>query len=225
MHFTKIQKLPKLMNAKQRKTWTIDPSKCLTQTQVNKVFEIVGKQFHLKRSRLMEYVVVIFLFLTGTRKSELINLRWKHIMLDEKDPCVFIERGKSKHSRRMIPLNPFLVKTILAYINALSEYGELDSPHPESFFLKTPSGKKYSRYGLYCVFKRVMDKANISHKNPHIARHTFAVELYKRSGNDLRLVQHTLGHSSVRVTEIYTHVSLQRTKIACNQLYQEVLEL
>ena len=143
-------------------------------------------------------------------------------MIDEQDPCVFIEHGKSKHSRRMIPLNSYLVSAIFEYIKGLSAYGS--TPHSEDFFLKTPSGKKYSRYGLYCIFKRVMDDAGIPHKNPHIARHTFAVDLYKRSGNDLRLVQNTLGHSSVRVTEIYTHVSLHKTKIACDQLYKEVLE-
>jgi len=44
------------------------------------------------------------------------------------------------------------------------------------------------------------------HFTPHSLRHTFATQLLAK-GVDIRVVQILLGHSSLRSTEIYTHLS------------------
>lgn len=49
------------------------------------------------------------------------------------------------------------------------------------------------------------------HITPHMFRHTFATSLLE-ADVDIRYIQEMLGHSSITVTEIYTHVTLSKQK-------------
>ena len=49
------------------------------------------------------------------------------------------------------------------------------------------------------------------HTTPHMFRHTFATSLLE-ADVDIRYIQEMLGHSSINVTEIYTHVALAKQK-------------
>lgn len=53
--------------------------------------------------------------------------------------------------------------------------------------------------------------------SPHKLRHTYATYLI-RGGAELRAVQSILGHQSVGVTEIYTHVNVEDQRRAAGKL-------
>ncbi len=64
-----------------------------------------------------------------------------------------------------------------------------------------------TRFGIGTVFKTIAKIAGIdSHHSIHSCRHTYATNLYKVSGYNLRMVQKQLGHSSITTTSVYSDV-------------------
>jgi site-specific recombinase XerD len=209
-------------NITEKKQWTIDPTTCMTKDEVRDMFRAAEIRKKQGKSGIKDYMFIIVGFNTGLRVSEIAALKNKDVVLSRSPyPHIFVEQGKTAHSRRRIPLNSKTVEAITAYRQNKIEWGEgWDSEKP---FLQSALACFYSRWGLYIAFQRVIalakDIENPERFHPHSMRHTFATHLYIASGYNLRLVQQMLGHSSIHVTEIYTNVFNQDIASAIEELY------
>ena len=83
------------------------------------------------------------------------------------------------------------------------------------------SVKELSEQSVRLLLKKVVEANDISISiTPHMFRHSFATMLLDKNV-DIRYIQQILGHSSINVTQIYTHVSQSKQKeilSSCNPI-------
>ena len=129
------------------------------------------------------------------RKNELLLLKWSNI--DFESNIITVEATNTKNRmKKRIPINSSLRKLLLEQKlkTGLSPY----------IFLN-PEGKAYfGTFSLTTCFENACSRAGIKGLRFHDLRHTAATRLVE-SGVPLHAVSNLLGHSSVRVTERYSH--------------------
>lgn len=150
--------------------------------------------------------IIMMLYVTGLRVSELINLTFNDINLNEG----YIRCIGKGDKERIINVGNLLSLTLYSYIN---ETRDLILNGLESNYLFVNSeGKKLTRQTIYNVINETAKKANIKlNVTPHTLRHCFATHMIE-NGADIRSVQELLGHSSITTTQVYLNISNQTLK-------------
>lgn len=163
-----------------------------------------AKTLYQKKNTLKDAAVVEMLFATGMRISELCSLKTNDVNLDDGTILIY---GKGNKERRIQIGNESVV-------HILTEYNDLFSVKRQScsnFFINQ-SGKALSDQSVRRMINKYTSLASIEqHITPHMFRHTFATSLLE-ADVDIRYIQEMLGHSSINVTEIYTHVSVAKQR-------------
>lgn len=158
-------------------------------------------------------VILELLYATGMRISELSNLNFENLNLEENEIKVF-----GKGSKERIVLVSQRAKSYLESYIKTARYLIFKSadnkPQDPVFINKT--GYRLQPQSVRIAINEVMDRIELpKHVTPHVFRHSFATKLLE-NGADLRVVQELLGHSSISNTQIYTHVSAERLKQSYN---------
>lgn len=139
---------------------------------------------------------------TGMRKGELCGLRWDMVNLDSKTVTVCRTRTdvetkeKTKSGKmRVIPMGDSLVEK-------LKKVKKITS-HEYCFSGKDGSPVAYE--SINDIFNREQAKAGVKKIVFHDLRHTFASH-FMMNGGSLFILQKILGHSSITMTEHYSHL-------------------
>jgi site-specific recombinase XerD len=133
----------------------------------------------------------------GLRVSEIIKLKIEDI--DSKRMLIHIKNAKGRKDR-VVPLSPII-------LNLLREY--FKQYRPVEYLFNGQTTNQYSIGSCQQIYKKYIDV----NSSIHTLRHSSFTNLLE-NGTDLRIIQKIAGHSNVKTTEIYTHVS--------NQILQKV---
>lgn len=159
---------------------------------------------------LKHRVVLMTIYATGLRISEVLHLRPQDI--DSSRMAIRVVQGKGRKDRYTL-LSPML-------LSILREYWKIERPKTWLF-----EHRRLEKPITPTTMRAITRKARIvaglrKPAGPHALRHAFATHLLEK-GTNIRIIQTLLGHSSLRSTEIYTHVSktyLQDTKSPLDDL-------
>lgn len=156
------------------------------------------------------YNVIKFALGTGMRKGEILGLQWDDIDLVNKNIYVrhnlsyianitqdnnrtytnVLQTPKSKNAVRIIPMSD----TIIELLNSIQ--------HISSFVFCTDKCNHFDVKWFGRAWKNNLKNTKFKDKKFHDLRHTFATLLLS-NGADLITTKELLGHSSVKITEIY----------------------
>jgi len=177
-------KLDKIPFSKKNKQLPI----VLSVDEIQRMFNVCENKKHK--------VILALLYSCSLRVSELINLKWKHI--DRSRMIINIIQAKGNKDRQ-VALNQQLIDLLAGYYR---EY------KPTEYILNGQFGLQYSDTSVNQVIKQLGAKAGIENKRlyTHLMRHTSATHMVE-AGTDINLIQKLLGHSNVKTTAIYTHIS------------------
>lgn len=186
--------------------------------------ELLVSQIDINKTNgLRDYVIILLLYTTGIRVSELICIKVKDLSLTE--PYTIKIHGKGNKGR-YVPL----MKTSLPHIRKyLSFMGYDTESRYDEFLFKNHMNSQFTRQGINYVLKKYGMKAREKDDSlvpedltAHKMRHTTAMELLS-SGVDLMYIRDLLGHSSVTVTEVYARTDAKLKRKAIEAASKEIL--
>ena len=162
--------------------------KVLAQSEVKALLQ--GTENRKHRAMLM------LAYGLGLRLSEVLALMPADI--DDKRMALYVRGGKGKKDRAL----PLPESLLLLLREQFREF------RPVTFvFEGQHPGEPYSARSLQMVVKQAAARAGIQRPiSLHMLRHSYATHLME-AGTDTRIIQDLLGHSSIKTTEIYTHVA------------------
>ncbi len=167
----------------------------------------------------------------GLRRSELLELQWSHVHLDEGTMTIahtvvkvtkVVSKDKTKNnaSRRTYPLTEE-AKAILQSLKAAEERNRsmMGKAYQENdYVFKWPDGHTISPDYLSHRFNTLLKKHNLPHIRFHELRHSCASILLSNHAT-LKDVQEWLGHSDIKMTaNIYGHLDMGRKSSMAAQM-------
>ncbi len=142
---------------------------------------------------LKHRLILMFLYYTGIRLNEMINLKWEDIDFQREVIHLKITKGEKE---RVVFLHDNL-KKFIEYFNI----------RKEGLILLSNLGSRYDKRTIQLIVRNAAKKAGIKKRiTPHTLRHSFATHLLE-AGADIRHIQKLLGHANLQSTQIYTHVA------------------
>ena len=160
------------------------------------------------RTGLRDRALLLFLFNTGTRAQECVNVCADDLRLDSQGQVKIM--GK-RRKERICPLWPETVDAILAYMP--EEDRDVDSARTPVF--RNANGKQMTRFGVRYVVKKLAERAadkcpSLRKKTvgPHTWRHSTAMHLLQ-ADNDINMVSYWLGHATTSTTHLYVEIDME----------------
>lgn len=204
-------------------SWSLSEQSFLTLKKVKRLRRYCGKHKD-EALKATDYLPVRNWFMielglnTGLRVQEMSDLKAGDLLISGEESSLIVRRGKGG-KKRTVWLNKDFKDTCRSFLQWKQKYSHaVDEQAP---VLTTEMGRQLTKRTLQNDFKRIANAAGLeSHYSIHCLRHTYATHLLKASGNNFKLIKEQLGHSSIKVSEIYAGLIGNDVKKAIEKIYR-----
>lgn len=179
--------------------------------------EILAQPDLRKREGRRDAVLLSFLYDTGARVQELIDLSAADVRLDP--PAQVRLMGKGRKMRAV----PLMHKTVQLLRDHMHE-NHLDCPEQfDQPLFRNGCDQRLSRSGIRYILQKHVGKARSKRASlnrtvtPHMLRHTKGMHLLQ-SGISLDMIRDFLGHVDVKTTQIYARANLEMKQKALERI-------
>lgn len=171
-----------------------------------------AKSDYQKQKAERNLLIVSLLLSTGIRISELCHIQINDINLTEQTLQIL---GKGKKERIIFIGDERTFQLLKAYTSCYCN-------HTDNYlFTGKYAQKPLTEQSVRLILKTARNQTRLTTTiTPHMFRHSFATMLLDNDV-DIRYIQQILGHSSISITQIYTHVSQSKQKeilSSCNPI-------
>ena len=163
--------------------------------------------------------ILELLWASGMRVSELSNLNFENLNLENNEITVFGKGAKERIILITDRAKTYLQKYIEIARPLVAKGYDIPPVTDNSPVFINKTGYRLQTRMVRNVINETVEKIELPKKvTPHMFRHSFATHLIE-NGADLRVVQELLGHASISNTQIYTHISMQHMKKVYDQTH------
>ena len=197
-----------------KRSWNIDETPypkrrlhlpvILSQEEVGHLIESADTPFHR--------TILMTLYGTGVRRAELAHLKVSDV--DSQRMVIHVQEGKGRKDRD-VTLSPYLLENLREHYRSLRRKPAIWLfPGGVWHTADDPITPKV----VWHACREAAQRAGIQKPlHPHTLRHCFATHSLE-NGTDLRTIQIMLGHSDLKETSVYLHVSQPHLHAAASPL-------
>jgi len=164
--------------------------KLISDDSLNKINSIAN---------LKHKAILLLTYGTGMRISEVVNVKLSDInkvQNNENSSSTILIRNSKGNKDRYVPVSHALARILNNYVKMY---------RPKGYLFNGQASPSYSTSSCSKIVKKYIG-ANYTF---HQLRHTYATKALD-AGNDIHSVADQLGHSSIKTTEIYLHMTENR---------------
>jgi len=172
----------------------------LSQEEVFRLLDAPLQHNGTSKYALRDKALLELMYACGLRVSETASLTQQNLFFEAGFIRVFGKGAKE----RLVPVGRSAIEWVEKYrvecrIRLMNQFSA------DALFLNH-RGRAMTRMAIYNLIRHYAAVAAITKPvSPHTLRHSFATHLLE-GGANLRAVQEMLGHSSIKTTQIYTHI-------------------
>ncbi len=165
---------------------------------IKKIIELFKTDKSIAVSNQLAFMLMLT---TGIRTNELVNIKSANVDLEKNSILLeFTKNGKTR---------------FIYIVDNLKELIKNQLKNNKIYLFENMTCNSIRKF-----FKRLKKRLNIDILSPHKLRHYYATNIYSKT-NDIFLVMNLLGHSDIKMTQIYLNINNQENQRK-NNLYNPI---